>query len=102
MFAPLSILTHHVRLRSPAVAAFRSFAASTPSAIGKPSPFVFISAEDIFRPLVPSRYIETKREAEQIILDELAAAGPTPTRPIRPIFVRPSASRTRSRHFLPH
>ncbi|TFK76379.1 mitochondrial protein [Pluteus cervinus] len=27
-------------------------------------PFVFISAEDIFRPIIPSRYIETKREAE--------------------------------------
>lgn len=27
-------------------------------------PFVYISAEDIFRPIIPARYIETKREAE--------------------------------------
>ncbi|KAK4698597.1 hypothetical protein P7C70_g7678, partial [Phenoliferia sp. Uapishka_3] len=81
--------------RDAALAAFRTYAASIPSSTpggtsSSPSPFVFISAEDIFRPVVPSRYIETKREAEQIILDELALAGPAPTRPIRPIFVRPS------------
>ncbi|KAL8284184.1 hypothetical protein RQP46_004933 [Phenoliferia psychrophenolica] len=82
--------TYEQMNRDAAVAAFRAFAASKPSSIDKPSPFVFISAEDIFRPFVPARYIETKREAERIILSELAAAGPTPTRPIRPIFVRPS------------
>lgn len=74
-----------------AVAAFRALAASTPSAgATSPSPFVFISAEDIFRPIVPARYIETKREAERIISAEVAAESPASPRQIRPIFVRPS------------
>jgi len=30
-----------------------------------PRPFVYVSAEDIFRPFISARYIETKREAEQ-------------------------------------
>ncbi|KAH9005274.1 mitochondrial protein [Lactarius hatsudake] len=30
-----------------------------------PRPFVYISAEDIFRPVIPAAYIETKREAEE-------------------------------------
>jgi len=33
----------------------------------QPRPFIYISAEDIFRPIVPATYIETKREAEQQI-----------------------------------
>jgi len=32
-----------------------------------PRPFVYISAEDIFRPIIPAAYIETKREAEKQI-----------------------------------
>ena len=35
--------------------------------VGKPRPFIYISAEDIFRPVVPSAYIDTKREAEEQI-----------------------------------
>jgi nucleoside-diphosphate-sugar epimerase len=35
-----------------------------------PRPFVYVSAEDIFRPIIPARYIETKREAERRI-DEM-------------------------------
>ncbi|TIB68867.1 hypothetical protein E3Q18_03641 [Wallemia mellicola] len=31
------------------------------------NPFVYISAADIFRPLIPSRYISTKREAEEYL-----------------------------------
>ncbi|KAF8892539.1 hypothetical protein BD779DRAFT_1509560 [Infundibulicybe gibba] len=32
---------------------------------GPTKPFVYISAEDIFRPVISARYIETKREAER-------------------------------------
>ncbi len=34
---------------------------------GWPRPFIYISAEDIFRPIVPAAYIDTKREAEEQI-----------------------------------
>lgn len=34
---------------------------------GQPRPFIYISAEDIFRPIVPTAYIDTKREAEEQI-----------------------------------
>lgn len=34
-------------------------------------PFIYLSAEDIYRPLIPARYIETKREAEQRINQHL-------------------------------
>ncbi|KDE06709.1 hypothetical protein MVLG_03055 [Microbotryum lychnidis-dioicae p1A1 Lamole] len=78
---------------------------SSPS--GSPSrrsPFVYISAEDIFRPFVPSRYISTKRQAESLISSlsrpststyEAAAELPPSsnrrsTRTLRPIFIRPS------------
>jgi len=43
--------------------AFLSVSPSTQSVGSRP--FVFVSAEDIFRPFIPARYIETKREAEQ-------------------------------------
>jgi hypothetical protein len=33
----------------------------------EPRPFIYISAEDIFRPVVPDAYIEMKREAEERI-----------------------------------
>ena len=48
-------------------------------------PFIYISAEDIFRPLIPARYIETKREAEQTI-SQLLRDHPTH----RSVFIRPS------------
>lgn len=50
-------------------------------------PFIYISAEDIFRPLVPARYIETKREAEQRI-NKLLRDHPNH----RSVFIRPSKS----------
>jgi hypothetical protein len=51
-----------------------------------PRPFVYVSAEDIFRPLIPGRYIETKREAEQGIEGMIAGnAG------FRGVYIRPSA-----------
>ncbi|KAL9939149.1 hypothetical protein V8E36_001962 [Tilletia maclaganii] len=64
-----------------------------------PAPFVYISAEDIFRPIVSERYIKTKREAEyelaRLALDSAAgpsasAAAAAASEPlIRPFFVRP-------------
>jgi len=48
--------------------------------------FVYISAEDIFRPVIPARYIKTKREAEKEIASLCEASGHN----VRPIFIRPS------------
>ncbi|KAI0036355.1 mitochondrial protein [Vararia minispora EC-137] len=48
--------------------------------------FVFLSAEDIFRPLIPARYIETKREAEAA-LGRMVALRPEH---FRTVYVRPS------------
>lgn len=39
----------------------------------EPTPFVYVSAEDIFRPFVDGRYISTKREAEQAIVATCAS-----------------------------
>ncbi|KAA1471113.1 mitochondrial protein [Dentipellis sp. KUC8613] len=50
-----------------------------------PRPFVFISAEDIFRPFIPARYIETKREAE-IAIENMLVDKPT----YRGVYIRPS------------
>ncbi|KAF9265435.1 mitochondrial protein [Marasmius fiardii PR-910] len=51
-----------------------------------PRPFVFLSAEDLARPIVPSRYIETKREAEQGI-ESLVSEKPEL---YRGVYIRPS------------
>ncbi|BGP37919.1 hypothetical protein JCM10450v2_001856 [Rhodotorula kratochvilovae] len=67
--------------------AFHSSRSPT-SAAASPSPFVFISAEDIFRPFVPARYIQTKRDAEAQLWQRAVADDPTPS--VRPVFVRPS------------
>ncbi|KIJ69272.1 hypothetical protein HYDPIDRAFT_105883 [Hydnomerulius pinastri MD-312] len=48
-------------------------------------PFIYLSAEDIYRPIIPARYIETKREAEQRI-NQLLRDHPDH----RGVFVRPS------------
>ncbi|KAJ7285776.1 mitochondrial protein [Mycena rebaudengoi] len=50
-------------------------------------PFVFISAEDVFRPWIPARYIETKRAAERRIAELIAAEQPAL---FRGVYVRPS------------
>lgn len=39
----------------------------------EPTSFVYVSAEDIFRPFVDGRYISTKREAEQAIVATCAS-----------------------------
>ena len=53
---------------------------------GRPRAFVYISAEDIFRPFVPARYIESKREAE-LGLEGILAGNPG----FRGVYIRPSA-----------
>lgn len=79
-----------------ALAMLQAYADSTPSdSLSTPSPFVYLSAEDLFRPFVSPRYIETKREAEQLILEKLASNSAdveTHHREIRPVFIRPSES----------
>lgn len=52
---------------------------------GQPRPFIYISAEDIFRPVVPAAYIDTKREAEEQI--DRMIAGNTG---YRGVYMRPS------------
>lgn len=49
-------------------------------------PFVYISAADAFRPLVPARYIETKRQAE---LEIARRCCENPDVGVRPVFIRP-------------
>ncbi|KIR30002.1 mitochondrial protein [Cryptococcus deuterogattii LA55] len=57
---------------------------SAPNEAVKEKTFVYISAADAFRPLVPRRYIESKREAELEI-----ARRCSETDGVRPIFIRP-------------
>ncbi|KAH8926002.1 NAD(P)-binding protein [Atractiella rhizophila] len=72
--------------RDAAVSIFNAFS-STTSPFNSRSPFVFISAEDIFRPFIPSGYIQSKREAELTI----STLSKTPlARTTRPVFLRPS------------
>ncbi|KAI5899353.1 uncharacterized protein SCHCODRAFT_02604900 [Schizophyllum commune H4-8] len=57
----------------------------------KPKPedkfaFVFASAEDIFRPLIPEGYIASKRAAER----EIEATISRENAPVRSVFARPS------------
>jgi len=51
-----------------------------------PRPFIYVSAEDIFRPLIPARYIEAKREAEQEIEGMISGKSG-----YRGVYIRPSA-----------
>lgn len=51
----------------------------------QPRPFIYISAEDIFRPVVPAAYIDTKREAEEQI-DRMIEGKPN----YRGVYMRPS------------
>jgi hypothetical protein len=54
---------------------------------GHPRPFIYLSAEDIFRPVVPSAYIDTKREAEGQI-DRMINTKTN----YRGVYMRPSGS----------
>ncbi|KAG2158188.1 mitochondrial protein [Suillus bovinus] len=69
-----------------AVRMCETFVASKPvSGHSRVRPFVYVSAEDFNRPLVSSRYFETKREAEQRI-EEIVREHPG----YKGVFVRPS------------
>ena len=52
----------------------------------QPRPFIFVSAEDIFRPVIPARYIETKWEAERGIQQMMKENSN-----YRGVYIRPSA-----------
>ncbi len=55
---------------------FSSTAIATAAPSTPPIPFVYISAEDTFPPpLVPRRYVETKREAEREVMELCGAAS---------------------------
>ncbi|CCM04620.1 uncharacterized protein FIBRA_06804 [Fibroporia radiculosa] len=72
--------------RDAAVRTCEAFISSTPSTdIQRPRVFVYVSAEDIFRPFIPARYIETKREAETEI-EYMMSQNPAH----RPVYIRPS------------
>ena len=51
----------------------------------KARPFVYVSAEDIFRPVIPARYIVTKREAERAIEQMMSLNSH-----FRGVYIRPS------------
>ena len=79
----------------PALRVCDAFVSSTPSpdhTQNIPRPFIFISAEDISRPMVSARYIETKREAELGI--EALVANKSG---YRGVYIRPSMFDTRVR-----
>ncbi|GJE87162.1 hypothetical protein PsYK624_032450 [Phanerochaete sordida] len=72
--------------RDSALRVCEAFLESAPStSVPHPRAFVYVSAEDIFRPFIPARYIESKREAELGI--ERMMIGSTT---FRGVFVRPS------------
>ncbi|QRW27492.1 hypothetical protein RhiXN_02087 [Rhizoctonia solani] len=65
--------TYEYYNRDAALRVLETFASGPGSTV--PQPFVYISAEDIFRPLVPARYIESKRAAEAGIAQEPRVRG---------------------------
>lgn len=76
--------------RDRAVSVARAFLEVKPDVEGDASrAFVYLSAEDIFRPWIPARYIETKREAE-VALEDMFASRPD----VRGVYIRPSKSQS--------
>ena len=75
-------------LLEPALHVCESFLKSTPTVqtIG-PRAFIYVSAEDCNRPVVPSGDIETKREAE-ILIEKMIEGHPE----YRSVYIRPCAS----------
>ncbi|KAJ7219329.1 mitochondrial protein [Mycena pura] len=80
-------LTYETVNRDSALRVCEAFIASAPppEAASNVRPFVFISAEDVFRPWIPARYIETKRAAERGIEALLA----THSTRFRGVYLRP-------------
>ncbi|KAG6874196.1 hypothetical protein C0995_003742 [Termitomyces sp. Mi166 len=80
------VMNRDTALRPVALRVCEAFVSSTHKRTQNlPRPFVYISAEDIFRPVIPARYIETKREAEQGI-EALIHGKPD----YRGVYIRPS------------
>lgn len=72
--------------RDSALRVFETYqAAAPPENAGKT--FVYVSAEDVFRPFVPKRYIETKRQAEDEISRVCGEISPPGS--LRDVFIRP-------------
>ncbi|KAH7913710.1 mitochondrial protein [Hygrophoropsis aurantiaca] len=77
---------YEIMNRDSALRVCEAFVSSKPSAdAANIRPFVYISAEDIYRPLISARYIETKREAERHI-EQLISNNPQ----YRGVYIRPS------------
>ena len=93
-------MSYETMNRDAALAVARTFSATRKPGDG--APFVYISAEDIFRPIISARYIETKRQAEQgitAVADEQGALRPVLLRPglmyhpqTRPLSTLPAAA----------
>ena len=84
-FSPFSFYFVHL-IGITALRVCEAFISSTASGDSNtPRPFVYISAEDIFRPVIPARYIETKREAEEGI-EAMMVNKPD----YRGVYMRPS------------
>jgi len=78
--------SYEVMNRDSAIRVCETFISSKPSPESTNiRPFIYLSAEDIFRPIIPAKYIETKREAEQGI-NQLLRDRPDH----RGVFIRPS------------
>ena len=72
--------------RDAALRACEAYSSARPStSLTKPRAFVHVSAEDVFRPWIPARYIEMKREAEHEI-NKLVSGHPD----LRAVHIRPS------------
>lgn len=72
--------------RDSALRVFETYkSAAPPENAGKT--FVYVSAEDVFRPFVPKRYIDTKRQAEKEISRVCGEISPPGS--LRDVFIRP-------------
>ena len=79
--------SYEVVNRDTAISVCKTFLSSQPPpSLDLPRAFIFVSAEDIFRPWIPARYIETKRDAESRIEQILSG-----NQGFRSVHVRPSA-----------
>ncbi|GHJ85309.1 hypothetical protein NliqN6_1711 [Naganishia liquefaciens] len=89
-------MTYEVMNRDAALRVLQTML-ETPTSSTPPRLFVYVSAEDIFRPIIPDGYIRTKRQAEQAILAlcadsqqrALNEAQHADGGAIRPVLVRP-------------
>lgn len=62
-----AISVAHTFLSSLKHRSLHSAGASSSASPSTPAPFIYISAEDLFRPIVDARYVRTKRQAESAI-----------------------------------